>query len=134
MIKIFSDRERRGNKNSARCLVIDIKHPVKTKPSFATASKNRLDFSENIANKTRFIADGAKTIFVRLISTRLAMMVIALAFALGGFFIAAAPARQFNADITEGTAIRANANPGFQSIYAQILGFLSPVSETPALI
>ena len=134
MIKTFSDKKRRGNKNSARCLVIDIKHPVKTKPSFATVSKNRLEFSKNITNKTRFIADGAKTIFVRIVSTRLAMIIIALTLALGGFFIAAAPASQFNADITEGTAIRANANPGLQSIYAQILGFLSPVSETPALI
>ena len=113
--------------------MIDIKHPVKTKPSFATASKNRLDFSENIANKTRFIADGAKTIFIRIVSTRLAMMVIALAFALGGFFIAAAPARQFNADITEGTAIRANANPGLQSIYAQILGFYRQLAKRQRL-
>ena len=133
MFKMFGSNKK-YTKNNARCLVIDIRHPVKTKPSFATASKNRLDFSENIANKTRFIADGAKTIFIRIVSTRLAMMVIALALALGGFFIAAAPASQFNADITEDTAVRTNVNSSLHGIYAQILRFLSPVSETPVLI
>jgi len=133
MFKIFSGGKK-NIKDNARCFVIDIRHPIKIKPAVIEPSINKSEFLDFIKNKTKNIADRAKTIFTRFISTRPAMIVIAIVLALGGFFIVNASVNQFNIGITENITTRTNAGLGFQNIYTEILGFLSPIRETPALI
>jgi len=133
MFKIFFG-SKKHIKDSTRCLVIDIKHPIKIKPTVVEASINKPYFLETVINKAEIVVDRIKTIFFHLISNRLAMITIALALALGGFFIASMPRRQIDSYITDNTSIIANIGSNPQSIYAQILGLLSSISEAPAFI
>ena len=121
-------------KDSVRCLVIDIRHPIKTKSTVAEVSINKPDFLETVINKIEILTDGVKTIFFHLISNRFAMITIALTLALGGFFIASMSRRQLDPYMTDNASVIANIGSNPQSIYAQILELLSPINEAPAFI
>jgi len=133
MFKIFGG-DVKHTKDSARCLVIDIRHPIKIKSAVVEPSINKSELLSIIKNKTKTIAGGVKTIFTRFISTRLAMIVVALALALGGFFIAFAQTQQLDALIIRDASIKENIGSNSQSIYAQILGLFSSINEAPAFI
>ena len=133
MFKIFGGSEKHTQDN-ARCLVIDIKHPIKIKSAVIEPSINKLEFLGIIKNKTKNIVSGVKTIFTRFISTRTAMIVVALTLALGGFFIAFAQTRQLDAFIIRDASIKENIGFNPQNIYAQILGLFSSINEAPAFI
>ena len=133
MFKMFGGNKKH-TKDSVRRLVVDIKHPIKIKSADVEASINKSDFLEAVINKTGVVADGAKTIFSLFISNRFAMIVVALALALGGFFIAAAQTRQLDNFITEDASMKANTDSNSQSFYAQILRLFSSMNEAPALI
>lgn len=133
MFKIFGNGIKH-TKDSTRCLVIDIRHPIKIKSAVAEPSINKSEFLDVIKNKTKKIPGGAKTIFTRFISTRSAMIVFALVLALGGFFIAFAQTRQLDAFIIRDASTKENTGSNSQNIYAQILGLFSSINETPGLI
>ena len=133
MFKIFSGSAKH-TKDSVRRFVVDIKHPIKIKSDVAEISINKPDFLEIAINKIKIVTDRIKNIFLHLIANRSAIIVVALALALGGFFIVFAQMRQLDAFITRDTYVKENADPNSQSIYAQILELFSSIDEAPALI